>query len=163
MANEVKEIKITKKTVYSVILAIVLIALLVYYFVYYSPSQKMEKGIQGYKKAVYDSILCQHSCKLEERIFTDPNDPKKNNTVMLPNPACIKSCTDALKAKNLTGNEFSNDNLVKDNLLYDMDGLIQVCKSTNADASGTGVNYAGFFPCVANGLEGLKANYTYLN
>jgi len=149
------EIKVKKKTVYLFIAVIVILLIAVYLSFYYIPEVTQANKIKAYKTAMFESLVCQYSCPVIEQIIG-------NSTILAPQVQCIQNCTQELRAKGYNENEFSNEDLLTDNLLQDTIGVIDSCREINKDNLGS-TNYTIFFPCALQGLTEIRANYTYLD
>jgi len=153
-----EEIKIKRDHfIIGVVVILIIIFASVYYF-YYMPKQNYQKSIITYKKAMYDSVICQYSCPLTEQKFQKTNQS-------LPDQQCIKTCTEAVKALNISGSQFSDSDLLKDNLFADLDLIIKNCQtsSTQTVDNVTIINSSSFFTCVKPEAVALKEKYSYLN
>ena len=87
-----------------------------------------------------------------------------NNTLAenIPSGRFEVKCTDEFIAKNYTGDSITQKDVSDDKLLSDISYLMTECKNT-ATVNFTKVNTVEAFGCIRDRLEGLKANYTYLN
>ena len=81
---------------------------------------------------------------------------------LLPDVSCVQDCVNELKAKNIIANEYSDEELLKDSLVGDIDLVIKNCKNENYLPDGN-LNNSLFFSCSSQGLENLKSRYEYLN
>ena len=161
-------IQISKKSLLIGVLILVIAIVLLFYFLKYIPEKNKDKDIKIYKKALYDSILCQFTCALS---------PSKvqNTTVFLPDSLCQKICIVELKSKNLNTTKYSKQDLLTDNLAADIEKVMLDCKNlytkeqspTNVSTSNETsidipVNTAAYFPCVKQGLIDLQSKYPYI-
>ncbi|MDO8460613.1 MAG: hypothetical protein Q7S74_05865 [Nanoarchaeota archaeon] len=149
-------VRISRNTIYSAIGVIIILILIGGYFYWYAPMEKKKKDMLDYKKAVYESVVCQYSCPAVDVKF-------QNQTQLLPDPNCIKICTDRLKTTKLNMSAFTTDDLLKDNLFFDLDTVIRQCKTDNMDNSTGGIDNTAFFKCSANNVSMIKDKYDYLN
>lgn len=163
MDNLGKEgIKINKTTVYAVIIAVLITAVVFYIALKYIPDQKHNATVSEYKKALFDSVQCQYACPLSAQNVN-------NQTQMLPDNACVQSCTTTLQSKLATGDIISNKEITSDNLVTDIQGVINNCKTqsttsnTNSTILAPTIDTAKFFACVKDALTTIKAKYSYLN
>ncbi len=159
-------IKLKKKNIIFGIGAVFVIALILFFV--FSGSSKSDDGIEEYKGALYESILCQYSCPLKEAKF-------QNTTQFLPGNECSQGCIDSLKAKDIGSKNYSSNDLLKDGLPLEVDKIIKECRDLNsksleslnatgknASITAIAINTTSFFPCVKDNLEGLKDKYGYL-
>ncbi len=147
------EIKIPKKKLYIALVALSLIALISSILLYISYNNK-EKMIEEYKLVIYNSLLCQFSCPIKEAQFEDQKQ-------LVPDAACIKTCTEKLKANNFTQNIYAEKELLKDDLFLDIDQAISQCKKENTNID-SNINYASYYSCNLEKINGLKEKYDYL-
>ena len=148
--------KISKKNIYIGIVAIIIIAAVGYYFLVRIPEQNKQKDVIEYKRALYDSILCQYKCPLTNYTF------EENKTQNLPNSDCVKACISELKTKGFVKNEFSATDLMKDNLAVDVEVIVSGCRNENIDNSTFELKSEEWIKCSIEKFERLKENYTYL-
>jgi hypothetical protein len=148
-------IRITKKTFYtSIAILILIIALLAYFFII-QPQVAEAKELQIYKKALYDSTLCQYACPLEEQFFQGKDQ-------ILPTKECVDTCIADLAAMNLNPNKFSNTDLAEDALVSSIEQTIVNCRE-ESKLNETEIDNEAFFTCSADGLSSLKDQYPYLD
>ncbi|MBS3071927.1 hypothetical protein J4408_02970 [Candidatus Pacearchaeota archaeon] len=145
---------ISKKSLMTLIGVVIIIVLAVYFYTSYYSTQKETSEINFYKAALYKSISCQYSCPLIEQEF-------QNKTQFLPSRSCVEGCITELNALNLSSTKFSNEKLLGDNLIPDIENVINNCKKINLEQNDTENKI--FFSCSVNGLNALKLNYTYIN
>lgn len=146
-------IRIHKSTLIIIVVAVIIAILLSYFIFKYLPEQSKNKEIQEYKKALFDSILCQYSCQLSLQEF-------QNKTQMLPEASCVQNCTQALRDNQAQGEKFSNQEISSDNLILDIQNIVDNCRTENSQ--NISLNVQTFFPCVSGKLGSLKSTYTYL-
>jgi len=147
-------IKISRKMLFTILaLVIIAIALASYFFVYV-PSEEKKAETNVYKKALYESILCQYSCPLEEAEVL-------NQTQTIPSLECVNTCITNLRESGLTGEQFSSDELLEDDLVRDVETAISNCRAESVNEDGTTDNER-FFACGKEALESLKEKYPYL-
>lgn len=167
--NEKREtIQISKKTLFIGLIILIVAAILLYYNFSYLPEKNKEEEIKAYKKALYESILCQFTCALS---------PSKvqNTTVFLPDSLCQKICIVELRAKNINASKYSEQDVLTDNLAADIEKTMSDCKklytisqptanvsSLNETSLAIPVNTTAYFPCVKQGLIDLQAKYPYI-
>jgi len=138
---------------------ILVIALIVLSFLIYNKSNgDNDSDLNNYKKALYESVLCQYSCPLIEQEFN-------NITQYLPLKPCVESCINQFRALGLNDTKFSDETLINDNLVKDIEITIRACKlSSSEEMNNTQrINNEIFFKCSVDGLNSIKSNYTYLN
>lgn len=163
-----ESIQISKKTLLYSLIILIIAALFLYYGLEYLPEKNKVDNINTYKKAIYDSILCQFTCPLLPSI-------SQNTTVFLPDQLCQKICIAELKAKNLNTTKYSQQDLISDNLATDINNIILDCKnlhtikhpivnetSSNNTSQTIPINTTAYFPCVKQGLNGLQDKYPYI-
>jgi len=142
------------KLIVWIVIAILITLLLSYYFFSYRPQQKRMNDLNEYKKALYDSSLCQYKCPLANQIVN-------NKTQLLPNATCIHNCVLDFQPNFANEASFSTDDLEKDNLFQDILGIVSLCKKDNS-INGTIIDSRLYFSCVSMKMESLPENYTYL-
>lgn len=148
------EIKISRKAVYVGVAVLIMIVIgSVYWF--YNMENEKETEINNYKLNIYNSLICQFSCPIEETRF-------QNETKLLPDTACLERCTERLKMSNLRNDTYSKEELLSDNLFVELDGSILECKGLNRDAAGS-INYSSYYNCNLEKLYAMKERYDYLN
>ena len=152
--NAPKTIRISKKALYITLTLVLLIAILSLAFLIYQKNFQISE-VDLYKKAAFDSLLCQYSCEVKEITVG-------NETRMLPTPDCINTCVTELNSRGFVQGQFTDEALVLDNLLVELDTAIQFCR-TNAVIDITGdLDYSSYFPCAKQALEEIKSRYPYL-
>lgn len=138
--------------------AVVLTAVICYILFVYVPQHNEKTEINNYKKAIFDSMICQHRCPLTDQLLN-------NKTQLLPDTACVSNCTAIAKEK-MNNSDFTQKDLEGDSLFIEMQNSINLCKkqssSTNPIDNSTTVNNAAYFACVPVKLELLKNNFSYL-
>jgi len=154
MAEEL--IKIPKIAIYVGVIAVVVTFIASYFMFSYLPSQQKTSDLEEYKSALYESTLCQYSCPLTSQVF-------QNKTRMLPESACVESCASSFREKQKNGKSFTNQDLLGDSLVSDIENVVNTCRTDSTDFAKLETNDTKFFDCVSSGLTGLKGNYTYLN
>ncbi len=162
-------IQISKKSLLIGMLILVIIIVLLFYFLKLIPEKNKDKDIKIYKKALYDSILCQFTCALS---------PSKvqNTTVFLPDSLCQKICITELKVKNLNTTIYSEQDLLTDNLATDIEKVMSDCRklytkeqspvnvsAPNETSIDIPINTTAYFPCVKQGLIDLQDKYPYIS
>lgn len=159
MQKKSSQIKVKKKTFYMLSTALLFIAVVILAYFYLTPNQKSSsiEEIQEYKKALFEGTLCHYSCPLTEILFN-------NETILFPEPACSQGCTKALEEKFSRG-QFSEAELLTDNLLLEIETAITFCRNTNElqENGLTMKNTQSFFECAIEGLEDLRKTYPYIN
>src|SRR3989344_8252860 len=138
---------------------ILVIALIVLSFLIYNKSNgDNDSDLNNYKKALYESVLCQYSCPLIEQEFN-------NITQYLPLKPCVESCINQFRALGLNDTKFSDETLINDNLVKDIEITIRNCKLSSSEEINNSqrINNEIFFKCSVDGLNSIKSNYTYLN
>ncbi len=150
----------TKKD-YNVLYAVIITAIAVFAISYlifnYIPNHKQATEIHSYKKALYDSVLCQYQCPLIEQNYN-------NKTVNAPNASCVQECSTTFKNKQLEGQSFSDKDLLDDNLIKDIQSVIGNCKNESIIQNGNlpSVDSNKPFPCSITRLNSLKDKSPYL-
>lgn len=120
------------------------------------PIAHTQEEINSYKRALFESLDCQYNCKPE-------NVTMNNETRFLPDPTCVKACTDALKAKHLPAStEFNQTELIQDNLFKDIEAAHANCTTSNTNQSSGERFEVTFFTCMSDKLRQLKTQYPYL-
>lgn len=148
-------IKLSRTSIWTtVIVAIIIIAALVY-GLYYAPNAAKQDKIEAYKKVAYESFLCQYNCPIV-------NATVENETRYIPDVNCINECSKEARAKNVTGTDLSDQDLLSDNLIADILAVRDSCIE-GSYYNGDVVNYTIFLDCARPALLDLKQNYTYLN
>ncbi len=145
----------SSKLVMYIILAVAVTFLIAYALFVYMPNHSKARAAEDYKKALYQSMVCQYGCDLTEQDYL-------NKTQLLPDADCVKNCTIAAKeAMNSSENlELTTADLQTDNLFVDMSQTINLCKK---DVNKNETDNSAFFSCVYNGLNELGTKYSYLN
>ena len=143
-----------------VILYVVITAVLVFAIAFlvfsYLPKNNQTNKIHEYKRGFYDSTLCQYKCPLSPQQI-------QNKTEYLPDPTCVKGCTDSFKSIAVLSDDISKNQLKEDRLIDDMSSGIAGCRTSSLDAAKTAMNTTMFLSCSIDKLEGLKSKYNYLN
>ena len=153
VAND--SIKFSKKVL--VISAIVLVLLIlgsIYYFKIL-PAQKKQSEIKEYKKALYDSILCQYNCPMQ-------NYTIQNQTQTIQNHECVVQCINGLKGKGYIKNQYSNNEINDDSLAEDIQAIVANCRQNSVDSKTNLPDSQLTTDCAISGLENLKEKYPYL-
>ncbi|MEK6800979.1 MAG: hypothetical protein AABY10_04815 [Nanoarchaeota archaeon] len=148
-------VKISKKNIYAVIGVLILIGIIVFCVFYYYPKVQKENGIEIYKKALFDSAVCQYNCPLEQQVF-------QNRSQLLPTKECVTACLNDLSAKNLSSKMFTDADLQNDDFMKDVEKTVIGCRSQALNVTDIDRN-AKFFGCIANDLKVFKEKYSYLN
>ncbi len=151
-----EHIKISKKNLYFIFVIVLCLLILVYYFLFFAPANKEREETEGYRKSLYDSVLCQYSCPLEEQTVG-------NSTGILPDKTCVRECVENTeKTRSVDLNQFNVRELIGDEFIQEIEDIAVRCRTDTLDENGE-IDNEGFFNCVRAGLEGMKENYTYLN
>ncbi len=144
----------------SIIPVIIVTAILVFAISFlifsYLPSHNHNKLVYDYKAAIYGSTLCQYKCPLTLQQV-------QNKSEYLPDPACVKKCTDTFKDVLSKADDLSKNELLTDRLMDDMSAGINGCRTAALDATKTKMNSTMFIGCSVGKLEGMKSKYGYLN
>jgi hypothetical protein len=160
-----KQIQIKKRILFqitTIILVLAIVGLFVYSF--YPFQQKsvevnlLERSAQAqdFKKAIYQSISCQHNCPLIQL-------ESQGQTGMFPEPGCVQLCINSLKEQGYQPNQFTEQELLTDNLIQDIEFTISACKAQSGIANGLTVEKSQkLYGCTSSGLNTLKDNYEYL-
>jgi len=160
MENNKDSMKLNKSIFYTIIITAVIVFIVSYLIFSYIPNNKETSKLNEYKKALYDSIVCQYSCPLSLQEIN-------NKTQEAPNAECVQSCTQELRDSQASGDIFSNAQLSNDNLIKDIEDVISVCKDasirTNSKTNLPELNSTIFFPCSSEALKEIKKDYSYLN
>ncbi|MFA6022522.1 MAG: hypothetical protein WC781_00365 [Candidatus Pacearchaeota archaeon] len=153
MAKE-KKIK-DKKTNMLFITVIVAIVLLFggFFLNNYLQKQGHENSILNYKKGFYTTVSCEYSCPLKMQNY-------QNKTQLLPDISCVKNCTEAFLSN--PNQNFSRDELNKDNLISDMSSVVNNCQKESYDLKTLTINNSNFYHCSSEGLKALRAKYKYI-
>lgn len=151
-----KTLKISKKSLYISIISVILVIVLLVYFLKLQPEMARASEVQEFKKALYESTLCQYSCPLSNVTFD-------NLTQVLPNRTCTDSCLADLRDKNFSSDDFADAELTTDALVADIENIVRSCNTANRDPENAQVLPEEFFTCIADNLEDLKTDYSYLN
>ncbi len=155
--NKIKQFKISKTVLY--IIAAVIITFLVTSAAFtYIPKYQKSSELNSYKKQLYDSLLCQYSCPLIDQTYD-------NKTQLLPDQVCVQTCTASLKAEQAKGIKFTNEDLINDNLITDVEGIVKKCRTLTTTLKNTTIatiDNEKFFTCVKTDLESVKETYAYL-
>src|SRR3989344_6743203 len=118
-----ESVKISKRSIL-IMGAIVLVLLAaIYYFVYYVPQQKMIADVEAYKKALYDSILCQYNCPLEDVVTMNQTQPN------IQNRDCVLACIQQLKDKGYQKAQYPQEELEKDKIAEDVQKIVVGCQN----------------------------------
>ena len=170
------EIEISKRKFYTIItIAIIILAAIFIFTINYMqerkeinnipeeslPGQNLKQHtseeIQDYKIALYEAILCQYSCPLTEGRIQD-------TPIVVPEPSCTQACSSKLRANGYSPDQFTEEELLNDSLLSDLEETISNCRTTSGVAEEKTVdNVRGFFDCTSPNLKKLKETYEYLN
>ena len=138
-----------------VITAVVTLALAFLVFKYL-PDSSDNKLVTDYKAAIYGSTLCQYQCPLTPQNVS-------NKVEYLPDPTCVKNCTDRFKVVLARADDIPKNKLLADRLMDDMSMGINGCRTAALDSTKTKMNSTMFLGCSIGKLEGLKDKYGYLN
>ena len=154
------KININIKTLVIIIVGIVIVIAIIIFFLNKPKAYKNEVSlneINQYKRAVYLSFECQFNCPVVNLTFN-------NETRLLPIESCIKSCTKDIKEKKASGLNYSENELLNDDLFKDIDLLLSKCKNENKYNVNNSslLNYSNYFPCVVKELSILPEKYSYL-
>lgn len=140
-----------------IVTAIIVFIIAAFAFKYY-PEMKKEHEVEAYKKAAYNTIICQYNCPLSTQFV-----PQLNRTEVIPDEICVQNCSVALM--NVNASNIKSEDLVNDNLALDIQNTLKNCKAESQvynTSVGNAVNTALFFSCARRDLEALKNDYTYL-
>lgn len=148
--------KNTAQIVSVVIVTAVITFILAFLFLKYLPESQDNKLVSDYKAAIYGSTLCQYKCPLTPQSV-------QNKTEYLPDPVCVKNCTDKFKAALARADDIPKNKLLADRLMDDMSMGINGCRTSALDSTKTKMNSTMFLGCSIEKLEGLKSKYDYLN
>ncbi len=148
------ELKIKKHTI-NIFLAVIITLIITSAFFIYYPKYKESKEIKEYKKALYESVLCQYNCPLVEQTL-------QNKTQMLPEQTCVQACTEKFRQMNIDGAKFSEKDLQNDNLIKDIEAGVGGCRTKAANLTTLKIDNPAFFNCTIDFLESLNQNYNYL-
>jgi len=107
--------------------------------------------VEEYKKAIFDSVVCQYNCPLVEQEIQGTNQ-------LAPEQACVQQCSQKLSIYD--SNKFTREEMAQDNLIIDITKTASECRTQNVKEDK--INMAVFFPCVENNLNSLKQIYPYL-
>jgi len=161
MVKNQSSIKLSKKTLYlsTALLVIIIVAILAFTTnkTPETPEQVIIpeniEEINVYKKALFDSTVCQYTCPLTEQEF-------QGTQQLLPDRACITTCVNNLKESgfNNTAKEY---NLLLDPMVADVESTIINCRVSNTEDEK--INNEDFFTCSGKDLELLRGSYEYLN
>lgn len=141
--------------------AVIVIAAIIFFAIPKNSQTNIEKAhqeaINSYKKSLYSSITCQYSCPLTNQTY-------QNQTQLLPQLSCVQTCTADFKKRQAEGMNYSDSDLLTDNLIKDIDGVVQVCRNESLVQTATlpTFNSSFYFPCVSTGLKQLAPKYPYL-
>lgn len=150
-----KKDKISKRTIIiGIVVAIILIGVAYQFY----NKEIIEKGkktseILNYKKAFYEAVICQYSCPLKLQDI-------KNVSQLLPDAICVKTCNE--KFKKSYNQNYTKEDLYKDNLFIDMAQVIQNCGKESMDLNEKKVNNTIFFSCSSRELKNLNEKYPYI-
>lgn len=153
--------KNNRRIIMWIFIAIVITAAVCYLLFAYIPQQNKQIAIQDYKKAIFDSMICQHECFLTNQVLG-------NVTQLLPDVNCVKNCTAIAKEK-IKDSDFTEKELLGDNFFKEIQGVINLCKkestiiSGNSGINSTIVNNTAYFNCVPVKMNYMKTNYSYLS
>jgi hypothetical protein len=151
----VDSIRLTKRKFILLIVVVIIIAALLVYFLEFYPKQQKEKGIEQYKKALYESVVCQYSCPLENLTIM-------NQTQLLPGTKCVAACIQQLKDKGYTKSLYTDGEMTQDFLIKDIEAVVVACRAQGTNNE-TGVqDNEKIMSCSVSGMNALKQNYAYL-
>ena len=153
--NQSEKIVLSKKSVSIILSVIVTIIVLILLTTSYLPNQKQADLVVEYKKALYESVLCQYSCPIIEGEFN-------NETTRIPDMACIQDCVNEFRAKGIDANTISNRDLETDNFVLDSTTIIEDCRTLNLGVGANSTNSEFFFICAKDSLQKLNQTYLYL-
>lgn len=151
-----------KQIIVAIVIVLVIAAVIagVYYYKFNYPKYDQEKEIKIFKQKFYKSIICQYNCPLSSQEY-------QNKTQMLPSIDCLKDCSNNF-LKETNNKTYSEQLLIKDDLLKDIEQGIITCKKQAAIKSPTNsseiaaINTTLFFSCSGEKLSYLKNKYDYL-
>lgn len=147
--------KVSKKYIYFVVIVLFFV---VAYLIGFSDKENSENvaGVKDFKKAVYDSLVCQYNCPLTIEGNVSGVMEK------LPEKTCTNSCIDNLAATGFVKNQFNETELMGDNFYADADATLTDCRQKSVvEETGISDNLM-FYECVQESLKSLKNNYLYL-
>ncbi len=153
--RKISNVKITKKTFYLIIAGLVFVLVAGYFGFGFYKEKAWENEVNSYKKFLYDSTVCQYSCPLEEQQIG-------NSSLLLPEKECVTSCLEGFRNSGIDANKFSNNDLMKDGLVLDIQDKVVACKRDSANLTGERERAESFVSCVGNSLRELKETYGYL-
>jgi hypothetical protein len=126
-----------------------------YIFFAYLPQTQRQEKVEQYKKAMFDSGICQYRCPFKDQIIA-------NKTQFLPEQKCIQSCIDNSHVKDFNTKDFSENELSADSLFNDVQTVVLSCKQKSSMKNSTLIDNSKFSECSAQALENLKNSYSYL-
>ena len=152
-----KEKGISTGKVITIVIVVLIIAIAASYYLFsYYPKQQKTLQVKEYKKILFDSMLCQYNCPLENQTIA-------NKTGLWPAKVCVDSCTSDFIAKNYSAADITQKDVSTDDLLVDISYLMNDCKRTGSNGNSSILFNGKIFDCIKNGLPALKDKYSYLN
>lgn len=151
---EIEKSKINKNAIIGVVIVVILIAAAYqFYNKEIVEKEKRNADILNYKKAFYESVVCQYSCPLKMQNVS-------NTKQLLPEVGCVKVCTENFqKIKN---QNYTKEELYNDNLAVDMASVIQTCGRQSINNQTSARNNTLFFECSSRDLKALSEKYSYI-
>lgn len=151
-------IKLKKKTLYSLIILVILAAIVLTYSLTYLPQQQKESEIISYKQALYESIVCQYNCPLIEG-----NVDEQGVELLFPDQACVQTCTNNLRDKGFSPDQFAPEDLLTDGLINEIGNAIDGCRNEHITSEApTTQESQAFFDCAKERLQLIPDNYEYI-
>lgn len=155
-----KEIQISKQKL--IFFALLLAVLILVAYIYIGNTQPNgepvieydEAEVQSYKKAVYDSLVCQYECPTEEQEFQGTTQPFLVRS-------CVERCTSIIEERGFDREQFPGEALLQDRLFSDLDNRLSECRQTHVDEEGFPQN-GPFYDCVSVSLDEIRSQYEYL-
>lgn len=155
MQEKVKSLKISRKILYVSLCVVVVLLIAGYFGIDYYKEKKWSDEVNSYKKLLYESTLCQYSCPLEQQTLG-------NSSLLLPSQECVTGCLDVLRNSTIDVNAFSNNDLMNDGLILDIQDRVIECKKDSINMTTERERAERFVGCVGNSLGELKETYNYL-
>jgi len=149
-----KTVRIPKKALYQLSIIFIIIVASLAYSLFYMPAQQQEEEVNGYKRALFESTLCQYSCPLSTQELQGIEQE-------LPERECINQCITTLREGGYN-DQFLDRELLNDELVQEIERTIKDCKLDSTDFD-EGINNVDFFNCASESLDGLKNEFEYLN
>ncbi len=147
-------IKISKKKIYIGTVIFLAVVFLGIFFLYGSAPASAGGDIEGYKKAVYEGIVCQYECPTELRNYNGEEIP-----ILVG--SCVQACIAELNSKKLNKEELDVDKVLEDGLFEEIDYRLNECMQNNLNENDVPDNEKVYL-CVRENLYELKDKYSYL-